>query len=464
MPADDIGARSAASPPAPDALPDSRAELKRWNARLSALRWLLAAWETPVLPEYVGFNVTTRCNLSCPHCPSHGTPEAKRAHNDRHTDMLPEAFRRLAAELLPAADMFSLTLTGEPLALPGLEDWLQAARAHGARLHLVTNGTLLTPRRIALLLPLCGVLQVSTDGASRRVFETLRRGASFAAFAHNARLLSRTLELMPGPQRPRLGLTCVGMGSNVEEWPELVRLAHALGYAWLQIGSLVAHFDEHEHELLGRHQARVNHYRAEALALGQELGVLVEIQRPTYSGVVPDAAAPAPGLIVPTRAPAEPSPRETPLFDSAAVELQVRECLALMREETAHPPVGTDDLEGCVRDLRRRHADLVGRCAAKLAELALRPDQGVWHCVHLRQRLHVRFDGSVFACPVAGLASLGSLAGESPRGLWNGPALTALRSRLGSDDPPAVCLGCPQRRQVRAGDLLAQAGVSVAGR
>lgn len=459
--AHDVAAGSGPGGRPQDALLDNRAELKRWNARLSALRWLLAAWDTRVLPEYVGFNVTTRCNLSCPHCPSHGTPEAKRAHNDRRLDMAPELFRRLAEALLPTAELFSLTLTGEPLALPDLEDWLGAARGHGARLHLVTNGTLLTPRRIASLLPVCGVLQLSVDGASRHLFEALRRGASFASFAHNARLLSRAAELMPGSQRPRLGLTCVGMGSNVAEWPELVRLAHALGYAWLQIGSLVAHFEAHEHELLGRHAARVNHYRTEALALGERLGVLVEVSQPTYPGVAPDARAAAGlRLLVPEGVRAEGGEAwRLPLVDQQALEAQAQEVLALVREDAARPLQATPGLEASVHALRRQHQGLLSERAGWLAEQAQRPDRSVWHCVHLRQRLHVRFDGSVFACPVPGLESAGSLASESPLGLWNGPALSALRAQFSGDQPPAPCRGCPQRRRVPVGELLAAAGV-----
>ncbi len=86
--------------------------------------------------------ISNLCNLSCAFCP--GTRRTPRR-------MTPEEFAILAPKLRPYTDYLYFHLMGEPLCHPQLEAFLKIAGAHGFRVILTTNGTLLA-RQQALLL------------------------------------------------------------------------------------------------------------------------------------------------------------------------------------------------------------------------------------------------------------------------------------------------------------------------
>ena len=86
--------------------------------------------------------ITNQCNLSCAFCP--GTRRAPGW-------MTPEDFSRLAPSLKRVTDFVYFHVMGEPLLHPQLNAFFEIAEAHGLRVILTTNGTLL-PQKEALLL------------------------------------------------------------------------------------------------------------------------------------------------------------------------------------------------------------------------------------------------------------------------------------------------------------------------
>ena len=86
--------------------------------------------------------ISNVCNLSCAFCP--GTKRPKRR-------MTPEEFAILAPKLRPYTDYLYFHLMGEPLCHPQLEAFLKIAHAHGFRVILTTNGTLLARQQELLL-------------------------------------------------------------------------------------------------------------------------------------------------------------------------------------------------------------------------------------------------------------------------------------------------------------------------
>ena len=86
--------------------------------------------------------ITNRCNLSCDFCP--GTRRLSRT-------MTPAEFRALAQKLRGETDYLYLHVLGEPLLHPQLPELLAIAGELGFRVCLVTNGTLLSRQRDALL-------------------------------------------------------------------------------------------------------------------------------------------------------------------------------------------------------------------------------------------------------------------------------------------------------------------------
>ena len=126
-------------------------------------------------PKLVGWGVTNRCNLSCPHCYSSAS-KAFGEELDTGTGLaVLEDLAGLGAERIGWTG-------GEPLLRKDLERWIAAAAGYGIRSGITTNGTPLTPKR-AESLRRAGLetVQISLDGSTvernRRI-----RGASAADF------------------------------------------------------------------------------------------------------------------------------------------------------------------------------------------------------------------------------------------------------------------------------------------
>ena len=78
--------------------------------------------------------ISNLCNLSCSFCP--GTKRQKRA-------MTEDEFASLLPKLQPYTEYLYFHLMGEPLCHPKLGRFLELAHAHGFKVILTTNGTLL---------------------------------------------------------------------------------------------------------------------------------------------------------------------------------------------------------------------------------------------------------------------------------------------------------------------------------
>lgn len=86
--------------------------------------------------------ITNRCNLACSFCQQSGRPKSHIA---------PATFVEMLGQLRDHTDHLSLHVLGEPLLHPDLAALLRICHAHGLRVNLTTNGTLLRQRRDVLL-------------------------------------------------------------------------------------------------------------------------------------------------------------------------------------------------------------------------------------------------------------------------------------------------------------------------
>lgn len=122
-------------------------------------------------PITVTWEVTNRCNLRCMHCLSASGPEAA-----TDADLtLDEA--KAVVDQLAAARVFQIHFGGgEPFLYPGFMDLLRHAQSRGlCCLCISTNGSTLTPARVAELEALGGVyLQISLDGATEAACDAVR--------------------------------------------------------------------------------------------------------------------------------------------------------------------------------------------------------------------------------------------------------------------------------------------------
>jgi radical SAM protein with 4Fe4S-binding SPASM domain len=122
----------------------------------------------------VAWNLTRRCNLECAHCYISAGPSESAAG-----ELATDECLRIADEILAVnpAPMFILS-GGEPLLRDDLETIAGHAAARGATVVVGTNGTRLTPERIASLKS-AGVsgVAVSVDSLEPRRHDNFRHGA-----------------------------------------------------------------------------------------------------------------------------------------------------------------------------------------------------------------------------------------------------------------------------------------------
>lgn len=174
--------------------------------------------ETPRLPRFAQIEPIGRCNLACRMCTVNERIDA--------VDEMPiERFRSLLDQM-PGLETLHLQGLGEPMLHPRFFDMVELAASRGIRVSANTNLTLLTPAR-ALRCVSCGLasLSVSIDGATREVYQSIRRKASFDKVVRNLGRLMRAREA----HRSRLEVrgVMVLMRANLDELPALVRLLHA---------------------------------------------------------------------------------------------------------------------------------------------------------------------------------------------------------------------------------------------
>jgi hypothetical protein len=434
-------------------------ELKRLNADLGTLQWLVGDLSAPSMPVSVVFNSSAACNLRCPHCPTHGTPERKANSNRTRTE--PSLLRRLAAETLPFAETFNPTLVGEPLLTPGFSALLREWLPLGARLEMTTNATLLSPEWIESILPIAGMVQISVDGASPRIFEALRLGAKYEIFLRNARLLARTRALATDTRVPHLSLACVCMASNLRELPLLVDLARFLGFDAVRFDRISVKFDTQRAESVDRHMAQFNHYRRLAIERGSQAGVEVHFFTPPFEGVdESDVPVSADGLLV-ADLPDEAYYRafdfaafldREPLESEAvrlaeAVRARVEGAVGRAGGEAGHASALTRTAEQ-ITALRNRHAD-------RLMFLAVHPTHPLPYCSYLHQKAFFAADGRMYPCCYGAVPVVGDASSEPVHHSWNGAPRRRMAEGIMRGDPHEVCKGCVQGRMVEAGQLSA---------
>lgn len=196
------------------------------NARLAAVlgegfaryrqAWALAEeGRRPSHPLHVDVDVTTACNFHCPMCPAgasgHFFPGfSKGLYLDR--GLYRQALAEGAAFGLPSV---RLGMTGEPLLIPDIDDWVREAKAAGVLdISLISNGRLLTAGLSARLIA-AGLtrLMISVDAGGPEIYARVRPGGDWDILLNNIRDFVR-LRAEMGSATPLLRVSFVEMAVN----------------------------------------------------------------------------------------------------------------------------------------------------------------------------------------------------------------------------------------------------------
>jgi MoaA/NifB/PqqE/SkfB family radical SAM enzyme len=216
---------------------------------------------------------TRRCNLACGHCSTSSGPQAQ--------GELPREL--LHAALKDGADLGYEQLVvsgGEPFLYDGLPGLLARARRLDYVTTVVTNGMLIgQARRWAPVAPLIDFLAISIDGTEEEHDRLRRREGAFAQTIGN-------LEVVRGSNVP-FGFAFTLTRYNATSLESVIRLAAREGARSVQVqplaetGRAATQMEGQRPDGLGLTAAL-----AHGLALGQELGVIVEVDAVTQDELV----------------------------------------------------------------------------------------------------------------------------------------------------------------------------------
>ena len=166
-------------------------------------------------PVNLTWEVSLACNLRCSHClSSSGDPAAGELSTAEALDLV---------EQLHASRVFQVNFGGgEPFLRPDFEQILAACHGKGIMTCISTNGTLLSPARVARLAANRLVaIQVSLDGATRETCDAIRGEGVFDTAVEAVRLLAASS--IP------TSINTVLTAQNAGEIPAMHDLARSLG-------------------------------------------------------------------------------------------------------------------------------------------------------------------------------------------------------------------------------------------
>lgn len=396
------------------------------------------------MPQWVSFQNTILCNLHCPHCQVRGM--GKEYDINLYT-MPPDLLKRLASEALPAAEDFTLSLIGEPLASPHLEETLKELGQYGAKLDLITNGTLFTKKRLALLMPICSRIQISIDGATEFTFEAIRSGSKFRKVVNDVKLLTKTIELLPGELRPQIMFSYTIMGSNIRELPEVVKLAKLLGVPTINCSFITIFYNHLKNEAVELHQPLYNAYRQKAKELADQLGIALNLPA-AFEGVAGNAHAHSgsSNMII-QEIPEDYRERITvpaQYLDSTTIDKEAHEIRASLISGWS-PLMLYRDREGeslLLQKMRQTLESVKTHYAAHLRDLARQDDRDIGYCDYLHRRVYISSTGDIVPCCVPNSPILGNVAGATLEEVWNGNAYSEFRQGFYTQAPSHFCSNC----------------------
>jgi MoaA/NifB/PqqE/SkfB family radical SAM enzyme len=185
------------------------------NLRKSAFLNSLIPDFVPFMPSSVIVGITSKCNLQCAMC-----SRTINGVNSMHMEL--KVFSRVSECFCNKT--VTLVGIGEPFLHPNIFEFIEICQLNRSNVNIVTNGTLLFEDRVQRLLQYSNLrtLTFSIDGVGDN-YDRIRKGSSFKTVVNNLRQIDR-LKKEKGVIFPSLSVNFVGMKTNVDDFPELIKI------------------------------------------------------------------------------------------------------------------------------------------------------------------------------------------------------------------------------------------------
>jgi MoaA/NifB/PqqE/SkfB family radical SAM enzyme len=254
-------------------------------------------------PTYVQMEPVGQCNLRCTMCPiqfrKDGPPYGPLAYMDV------DLFKRLL-DGLPSLQELHLQGLGEPMMHPRFFEMVEYAVGKGIRVSTNSNFTLLTPRKAEQCVTSgMETLHISMDGTTAATYERIRLRASYKTLLRNIVWLNEAKRRLKS-EHPKTRLVMVGMRQNLTEIPEIVDLAHRLGFQSIFVQHLAHDFQEstlpahyapmrdfvNQQTLLKEDESKIEHYFGEARERAARWGIDLRLPHTRIQTHAPETPGP----------------------------------------------------------------------------------------------------------------------------------------------------------------------------
>lgn len=194
---------------------------------------------------------TDQCNIACRTC-------IRNSWDENLGRMSEETFSRILNSVQQLEQMPTIFFggLGEPLFHKHTVEWMARAKAAGARVELITNGTMLTEKRSRQLIEAdIDLIWVSIDGATPESYADIRLGAELPKVVEN---LARFRRMRGGGHfpRPELGIAFVAMARNIDDLPEVLQIGHRIGAKHFSVSNVLPYTADMQQEMLYKRSLR----------------------------------------------------------------------------------------------------------------------------------------------------------------------------------------------------------------
>jgi len=213
---------------------------------------------------------TKACNLDCFFCIKYST--------EGNAELSLGQFNFIAERLFPRAYEVYFCSGGEPFLNKNFMEFLEICGRYKVFINITSNGTLLTEGICQRLITnrYLKAFSFSFDGAKQETVEAIRRGIDYQKVIDNMRLMA---DLKKHYRRglPLLNIRCAVMKKNINELPELIKLADKTGVDRVTINYLNVSKDQYKGESLYRQVqlVRENFYQASRIAKARHIQLVL---------------------------------------------------------------------------------------------------------------------------------------------------------------------------------------------
>jgi MoaA/NifB/PqqE/SkfB family radical SAM enzyme len=181
-----------------------------------------------LFPNIIWLAASNGCNLRCVMCPGHEKKDNIYMTREEVEMLLSPIQGKTSSPYWGETTSLDLT-SGEPMINPDIGDILQLfkRRFPQATTTLFTNATYAVSGKIKTAVQNIDFLSISVDGATKAVFEDIRRGSNFDKIISNIKdMMCCRRESGLSDEKVQIGF--VAMATNLHELTSVISLAHDL--------------------------------------------------------------------------------------------------------------------------------------------------------------------------------------------------------------------------------------------